>query len=111
MPINTLQNWMAEFNMWLPATDEVNNSVNSSSNTVGSNNSSSSSNDNTAGAQQQSVPSDPVPASDTVADTNSTPDIRPRNFALYVLNDSHKSMAGRSKVCSFYKLLHFAIQK
>ena len=108
MPINTLQNWLAEFNMWLPATDEANNSVSSSSNTVGSNNSSSS-NDNTAGTQQQSIPSDP--ASDSVADANSTPEIRTRNFALFVLNDSHKSMAARSKVRSFYRLLHFVIQK
>jgi hypothetical protein len=98
MPINTLQNWLAEFNMWLPATDVVNNGVNSSSNTVGSNNSSSS-NDNTAGTQQQSVPNDP--ASDGAADANSTPEIRTRNFALHVLNDSHKSMAARSKVRSF----------
>jgi len=92
--------------MWLPAAAEVNNSVNSSSNTVGSNNSSSS-NDNTAVIQQQPIPNDP--ASDGPADANSTPEIRPRNFALYVLNDSHKSMAARSKVCCFYKLLHFAI--
>lgn len=99
---------MAEFNMWLPASDDVNNGVNSSSNTIGSNNSSSS-NDNTAGTQQQSVPNDP--ASDGAADANTAPEIRPRNFALHVLNDSHKSMVGRSKVCSFYKLLHFAIQK
>jgi len=88
--------------MWLPASDEVNNAVNSSSNTVGSNNSSSS-NDNTAGTQQQSVPNDP--ASDGAADANSAPEIRRRNFALHVLNDSHKSMTARSKVCSFYKLL------
>ena len=94
--------------MWLPAADDVNNGVNSSSNTVGSNNSSSS-NDNTAGTQQQSDPNNT--ASDGAADANSTPEIRPRNFALYVLNDSHKSMAARSKVCSSYKLLHFAIQK
>ena len=108
MPINTLQNWLAEFNMWLPATDEANNGVNSSSNTVGSN-TSSCSNDNTAGTQHQSIPTDS--SSDGVADANSTPEIRPRNFALHVLNDSHKSMVGRSKVCSFYKLLHCAIHK
>jgi hypothetical protein len=34
-------------------------------------------------------------------DANSTPEIRPRNFALHVLNDSHKSMAARSRVSMF----------
>lgn len=83
--------------MWLPASEEVNNGVNSSSNTVGSNNSGNSS-DNTAGTQQQSSPD---PASDGAVDANSTPESRPRNFALHVLNDSHKSMAARSKVSMF----------
>lgn len=27
MPINTLQNWMAEFNMWLPLPDDTKNSL------------------------------------------------------------------------------------
>jgi RAD54-like protein 2 len=99
MPINTLQNWLAEFNMWLPAPDGVSCGVSSSSNTVGSNNSSSSSSDNIAGTQQPSIPTDQ--ASDNAVDANSTPEIRPRNFALYVLNDSHKTMAARSKVSMF----------
>jgi hypothetical protein len=97
MPINTLQNWLAEFNMWLPAATEGSSSANSSSNTVGSNNSNSSS-DNVGSTteQQQSVPTDS--SSDVTMETNDTPEIRPRNFALHVLNDSHKSMAARSKV-------------
>jgi hypothetical protein len=97
MPINTLQNWLAEFNMWLPAATEANSNANTSSNTVGSNNSNSSS-DNVASAteQQQSVPTDS--SSDVAVETNDTPESRPRNFALHVLNDSHKSMAARSKV-------------
>lgn len=83
--------------MWLPAPAEVSSSANSSSNTVGSNNSNSSS-DNTGSAteQQQSIPTDS--SSDIATETNDTPEIRPRNFALHVLNDSHKSMSARSKV-------------
>lgn len=55
MPINTLQNWLAEFNMWLPE------------------------------------------------DPDSTPlkaqgEVRPRNFKLFVLNDTHKTLNARSKI-------------
>ncbi|XP_039748598.1 uncharacterized protein LOC120625599 isoform X2 [Pararge aegeria] len=55
MPINTLQNWVAEFNMWLPL------------------------------------------------DTTNSPlaahgEVRPRNFPIYVLNDSHKTLQMRAKV-------------
>jgi hypothetical protein len=83
--------------MWLPAPTKVNSSANSSSNTVGSNNSNSSSdNVGSAAEQQQSVPTDS--SSDVAMETNDAPEIRPRNFALHVLNDSHKSMAARSKV-------------
>lgn len=62
MPINTLQNWMAEFNMWLP-TEE--NAANSSLQAHG--------------------------------------EVRPRNFNLHVLNDSHKTLTARSKVIHAWK--------
>ncbi|GLH05092.1 Uncharacterized protein GBIM_10708 [Gryllus bimaculatus] len=56
MPINTLQNWLAEFNMWLPEKDPQNS---------------------------------PLAVHG---------EVRPREFPLHVLNDSHKSMTARSKV-------------
>lgn len=55
MPINTLQNWVAEYNMWLP-TDATNS---------------------------------PLLAHG---------EVRPRNFNIHVLNDSHKSLAARAKI-------------
>lgn len=55
MPINTLQNWLAEFNMWLP--EDVENS--------------------------------PLKAQG---------EVRPRNFKLFVLNDTHKTLNARSKI-------------
>lgn len=57
MPINTLQNWMAEFNMWLPT--------------------------------EEAMPNSPLTAHG---------EVRPRNFNLHVLNDSHKTLAARHKV-------------
>ncbi|XP_060529087.1 uncharacterized protein LOC132703692 [Cylas formicarius] len=62
MPINTLQNWLAEFNMWTP-TEEV-------------------------------APSSPL---------NAHGEVRPRNFNLHVLNDSHKTLLARSKVIHVWK--------
>lgn len=55
MPINTLQNWMAEFNMWLPEDPEKS----------------------------------PLKVHG---------EVRPRNFKLFVLNDTHKTLSARSKV-------------
>lgn len=55
MPINTLQNWVAEFNMWLP-----------------------------------------VDASTSPLAAHG--EVRPRNFPIYVLNDSHKTLQMRAKV-------------
>ncbi|CAG9862578.1 unnamed protein product [Phyllotreta striolata] len=57
MPINTLQNWMAEYNMWLPTDENIGNSP-----------------------------------------LNAHGEVRPRNFNLHVLNDSHKTLVARSKV-------------
>lgn len=55
MPINTLQNWLAEFNMWLPDDPEK------------------------SPLKEQG-------------------EVRPRNFKLFVLNDTHKTLNARSKV-------------
>lgn len=55
MPINTLQNWVAEFNMWLPD----------------------------------------YPTNSPLIYQG---EVRPRNFQLYVLNDTQKSLQARSKV-------------
>lgn len=55
MPINTLQNWLAEFNMWIPEDPEKTN-------------------------------------------LKSHGEVRPRNFKLFVLNDSHKTVNARAKV-------------
>ncbi|CAH0407698.1 unnamed protein product [Chilo suppressalis] len=55
MPINTLQNWVAEFNMWLPL-DATNSPLSAHG------------------------------------------EVRPRNFPIYVLNDSHKTLQMRAKV-------------
>lgn len=56
MPINTLQNWVAEFNMWLPPEEVINSPL------------------------------------------HSTGEVRPRNFKVYVLNDTHKSLQARCKL-------------
>lgn len=55
MPINTLQNWLAEFNMWLPEDPETS----------------------------------PLKAQG---------EVRPRDFKLFVLNDTHKTLNARSKI-------------
>ncbi|XP_045511992.1 helicase ARIP4 [Pieris brassicae] len=55
MPINTLQNWVAEFNMWLPV----------------------------------DAATSPLAAHG---------EVRSRNFPIYVLNDSHKTLQMRAKV-------------
>lgn len=62
MPINTLQNWLAEFNMWLPT--------------------------------EEAAPNSPI---------NAHGDVRPRNFNLHVLNDSHKTLVTRAKVIRAWK--------
>ncbi|KAG5873295.1 hypothetical protein JTB14_028409 [Gonioctena quinquepunctata] len=62
MPINTLQNWMAEFNMWLP--------------------------------KEEAIATCPLHADG---------EVRPRNFQLLVLNDSHKTLVARAKVIHEWK--------
>ncbi|XP_044755632.1 uncharacterized protein LOC123314413 isoform X2 [Coccinella septempunctata] len=62
MPINTLQNWMAEYNMWVPTEENVNSSP-----------------------------------------LLSHGEVRPRNFNLHVLNDSHKTLTARSKVINAWR--------
>ncbi|CAH2007818.1 unnamed protein product [Acanthoscelides obtectus] len=57
MPINTLQNWMAEYNMWLPIAENA--------------------------------PNSPL---------NAHGEVRPRNFNLHVLNDSHRTLIARAAV-------------
>jgi RAD54-like protein 2 len=57
MPINTLQNWVNEFNMWIPTQEEA-----------------------------------------AKSPLNATGEVRPRNFKIHVLNDSHKTLGGRAKV-------------
>lgn len=56
MPINTLQNWLHEFNMWLPLPED---------------------------AEKSSL--------------NKDGKIRPRQFKIFVLNDSHKTLHARAK--------------
>lgn len=55
MPINTLQNWLNEFNTWLP--DDAENSS-----------------------------------------LKNHGEVRPRNFKIFILNDSHKTLKSRTKV-------------
>lgn len=62
MPINTLQNWVNEFNMWIPLPEDVENC--------------------------------PLTASG---------EVRPRNFKIFVLNDSHKTLSSRAKVVLEWK--------
>ncbi|KAL3268191.1 hypothetical protein HHI36_007317 [Cryptolaemus montrouzieri] len=62
MPINTLQNWMAEYNMWIPT--------------------------------EENASSSPL---------LSHGEVRPRNFNLHVLNDSHKTLTARSKVINAWR--------
>lgn len=55
MPINTLQNWLNEFNTWLPEDAEK-------------------------------------------SPLNNHGEVRPRNFKIFILNDSHKTLKSRAKV-------------
>lgn len=63
MPINTLQNWMAEYNMWLPKNENI-------------------------GSSPLTVHGE----------------VRSRNFNLYVLNDSHKTLTARHKVIHQWRI-------
>lgn len=63
MPINTLQNWMAEYNMWLPKSENV-----------------------------------------ALSPLTVHGEVRARNFNLYVLNDSHKTLTARHKVIHQWRI-------
>lgn len=69
VPINTIQNWVAEFNMWLPQATEINESLGTS-------------------------------LSHSTADNFHQPivTLKPRNFPLFVLNDSTKTLQSRVKI-------------
>lgn len=69
VPINTIQNWVAEFNMWLPQATEINPFSTSSTN----------------------------PATNCYND-QSVMTLKPRNFQVFVLNDSAKTLASRVEI-------------
>ena len=69
VPINTIQNWVAEFNMWLPQATEINEPLGTS-------------------------------LSHSITDNFLKPivTLKPRNFPLFVLNDSTKTLQSRVKI-------------
>lgn len=68
VPINTIQNWVAEFNMWLPQEVEV---------------------------TEPSTSSLPNSATNCY---NNDRTIKPRNFQVFVLNDSAKTLVSRVEI-------------
>lgn len=69
VPINTIQNWVAEFNMWLPQATEIALSAPSLSNST-----TNSHND------------------------QSSETLKPRNFHVFILNDSAKTLMSRVEI-------------
>lgn len=62
MPINTIQNWVNEFNMWIPTKENLENNP----------------------LREQG-------------------EVRPRNFKIFVINDSYKTLKSRAKVVLQWK--------
>jgi len=69
VPINTIQNWVAEFNMWLPQATEIEPSVPSLSNSTAN-----------------------------YCNDQSPITLKPRNFNVFVLNDSTKTLMSRVEI-------------
>lgn len=71
VPINTIQNWVAEFNLWLPQASEI-------------------------------KPCPPSSLSNSDGD-QSVETIKPRNFEVFVLNDSTKTLISRVEIIKEWK--------